>query len=868
MAGVSDRGQQLLIGGLVIAVSLTALVVVLNGVLFTEDLRTRDAAADVDAAADYEGAMTRELGRALVRGNGERHPNRSAATDAVLDRAFAVNRLVAAQYAARSGAYASMDPVRVEDGVVVRQTEPCAFLARNTDCGNTTGNRGPYATFSYYDDTDATGDPVAVADQSAPHYPAVGETLYLNASNATDADGAVASYRWVVREGDTVLTETTTNETVAFANVPESGHWNVTLVVTDDDGATSTATRFVPVYEGGDSTELPPNATFGFAPAVAVQGDEITLDASGSRDANGDIAGYEWTVTYPNGSTETLTGETVTETVPTTVAAGADLRVALTVTDDAGNADTLARTVAVRETLADGGGRTGGAPPFRVSGVPGTGARFAVPETGAAPDAANWTLVETDTVRRFRLGAVRASLADVPNRRSDDADALDDTFHVRFEGRDGATWDVHVFESATSGEATVATRRNGSNVTVRSRTDADGVSVDLTRGTVDGEQAFPFAPGLERPYTVSYRNGDEIAGTYSFALGTGSASHTRLRHENFHAPASGRYPYAGPGVYAIQAPLTYDTEGTSRRGVARIAPGEPTRYGVGRSLTVTGPSRVGHDRIVFRDGNAGGRLTTLSRNRTVRRYAAVNPQVIGPMEVDFDADGLAEIPYVNASNTLLLIDANNETQVLADDAAKSKSLLSVGEWNGELVVFYATTDNRVATVTAFRDPERVPTVGLNNGVSGVAGVADQNADGEPDLTSIDGSQQLRYYQSGSGQNVKVSNGGIGQNNGIGVGAPRDFDRDGDRSRLPMIDSSGNLRLIHETTGRTDQLVQGVAVGPVAGFEWDDDYDGLEILFVDDGVLQYVPYTGEATAAPRVVTVNGTTFAPNAAQGVA
>ena len=168
MAVVTDRGQQLLIGGLVLALFLTALVIVLNGALYTDDLQTRGAAGQTLAADDYEGELSRELGRTLDAINDHRESDRSALEDAVLDATFVTNDLFGRQYADGQAAYATVDPIRLEDGIIIEQDSDCEFTALNSNCPSTsTSTRPVHPSFTYDDkETETTGSSLAISFHS------------------------------------------------------------------------------------------------------------------------------------------------------------------------------------------------------------------------------------------------------------------------------------------------------------------------------------------------------------------------------------------------------------------------------------------------------------------------------------------------------------------------------------------------------------------------------------------------------------------------------------------------------------------------------------------------------------------------------
>lgn len=82
-----------------------------------------------------------------------------------------------------------------------------------------------------------------------------------------------------------------------------------------------------------------PTADFTWSPSSPIVGEQITFDASGSSDPDGLIEFYDWDF----GDGATGTGETTTHTYD----AQANYEVTLTVTDNAGNQDSITQTVTV-----------------------------------------------------------------------------------------------------------------------------------------------------------------------------------------------------------------------------------------------------------------------------------------------------------------------------------------------------------------------------------------------------------------------------------------------------------------------------------------------------------------------------------------
>jgi subtilisin family serine protease len=111
--------------------------------------------------------------------------------------------------------------------------------------------------------------------------PAVGAVTTLDASSSTDADGRIDRYEWVV-DGTVIGRGETITHTFR-----SPGEHEVGLTVTDDDGATATATRTIRVNS-------PPVAHIVASTGTPAVGESITFDASTSIDADGGIAAYEW----------------------------------------------------------------------------------------------------------------------------------------------------------------------------------------------------------------------------------------------------------------------------------------------------------------------------------------------------------------------------------------------------------------------------------------------------------------------------------------------------------------------------------------------------------------------------------------------
>ncbi len=268
------------------------------------------------------------------------------------------------------------------------------------------------------------------------------------------------------------------------------------------------------------------------------------------------------------------------------------------------------------------------------------------------------------------------------------------------------------------------------------------------------------------------------------------------------------------------------------------------------------------------------------RNGSSAAYDATSVQVTGPMTADLDDDGRAEIPYVNGSNgDVFAVDRNNESTQLLDASALSgvldagaetdKTKMATGVWNesGHAVFF---VDDGESYVYYANETDTVEIVEASNGASAVVGVLDFDGDGATEIVFVDGSAQLRYVEEDGSTIRKVSNGGIGSNNGVGAGAPADFDGDG-TPRVPFVDGSNVLSVVTADGTRTKLSTDGNSISadkaPVASFDWDDDGDP-EILFRDAGVLYVADDIGDGTATVTRVTVDGSDVSVAAETGAA
>ena len=182
-----------------------------------------------------------------------------------------------------------------------------------------------------------------------------------------------------------------------------------------------------------------------------------------------------------------------------------------------------------------------------------------------APDgsAANWTVVSgVSRTRNYRLTVDSASLSDDPA----------DAFRIVADGS-AENWSVRL-SNGSAGAIDVRVRNATVDDTVTvSHEGIRNVTIDLTAGTVNGRQ-LPgpvWAGGVQSDdepydsYNVSYENGDNATGTYSFVVDERNGT-SRLGDSS--------RPYVVDGIYGVEVEIRHRTPELTYGDVIHLAPGE------------------------------------------------------------------------------------------------------------------------------------------------------------------------------------------------------------------------------------------------------------------------------------------------------
>ncbi|OTF01986.1 PKD domain-containing protein, partial [Halorubrum sp. SD683] len=177
------------------------------------------------------------------------------------------------------------------------------------------------------------------ASLDAPEAATVNESVVLDASGSTDADG-IDGYRWDL-DGDGEIDEESETPTLDHT-FTDAGRVTVGVTVVGTDGQTATATATVAVGDPDAAT-----AVIDVGTAEPTAGDPVAFDA-GDASAASEIVGYEWAF----GDGASATGASVEHTY----ADAGEYDVTLTITTAGGVSANATTTVSVAENEGGDGG--------------------------------------------------------------------------------------------------------------------------------------------------------------------------------------------------------------------------------------------------------------------------------------------------------------------------------------------------------------------------------------------------------------------------------------------------------------------------------------------------------------------------------
>lgn len=122
MADVDDRGQLILITGLVLAIGFVALVLLLNTAIYTENLASRGSDVGARDAIEFRHTTIESIGTILQEENELEYDSRSAVQSAVDGDIDELDN-VSAGNSAQFGVIADLSDSQLHDGTWLRQTD-------------------------------------------------------------------------------------------------------------------------------------------------------------------------------------------------------------------------------------------------------------------------------------------------------------------------------------------------------------------------------------------------------------------------------------------------------------------------------------------------------------------------------------------------------------------------------------------------------------------------------------------------------------------------------------------------------------------------------------------------------------------------
>lgn len=132
-----DRAQLVLITGVVIAVVLVAMVLLLNAVIYTENLATRSVGDDAGDALEYRAVVVGSVGGLIDAENTREYETYADLEANVSAGAKTVDDRLAAKHAERGAiAIADVENATYTEGMLLRQNETGPFTSDGTDTGD------------------------------------------------------------------------------------------------------------------------------------------------------------------------------------------------------------------------------------------------------------------------------------------------------------------------------------------------------------------------------------------------------------------------------------------------------------------------------------------------------------------------------------------------------------------------------------------------------------------------------------------------------------------------------------------------------------------------------------------------------------
>ena len=195
----------------------------------------------------------------------------------------------------------------------------------------------------YY--SSGTNKPPTAAFTASPARVGQGQSVTFDASGSTDPAGQIVDYQWDLDGSGKFATDNGSNPklTTSFAT---AGTYKISLRVIDNGNASSNVTHN---YTVGDD---PPVAAFTFNPSpLALVGQQVSFNGSGSSDTAGTITDYKWDL---DGSGNFATDSGTTASTTHSYTTPGTYNVSLRVTNDQGQTNTITHAVVVHTATYQG----------------------------------------------------------------------------------------------------------------------------------------------------------------------------------------------------------------------------------------------------------------------------------------------------------------------------------------------------------------------------------------------------------------------------------------------------------------------------------------------------------------------------------
>jgi len=191
--------------------------------------------------------------------------------------------------------------------------------------------------------------------------------------------------------------------------------------------------------------------------------------------------------------------------------------------------------------------------------------------TNRTGDAWNGPLIEgAENTRKFQINVTEQPTT-----------LLGSSFEVTVEETSGSdSWSMEVAGNTVGSDVDIEVEHGSESETCTAEFDGS-LTIDVTEGTVGGEPCHAltrqsdgtpmwFATNIDGSYDISFEQGDELNGTYSFIVDQGSPADS----DDFGSVGADKPYIKDPAVYSANVSYSYYTPDIGYETVIRAAPGE------------------------------------------------------------------------------------------------------------------------------------------------------------------------------------------------------------------------------------------------------------------------------------------------------